>query len=901
MISVPRLALVCVLFAFPLEVAAQNVGATLQGLVTDEQQGILPGVTVTITNLETGVTRTTVSDATAWYRAPALAPGTYEVRAELAGFVRFLRTGLALTIGQEPRIDIVLKLATLEETVTVTGGAPLVNVSSNTLGTTVTRTDLETLPLVDRNFISLANLTPGVTGVGGGNVNTAGQLSRNNSYMIDGVSNDDTLISNTRGGFSIEAVREYVVLVNQFTAEYGVSSGAIVSVVTRSGTNKQEQRAFVLHRDAALDAQNPFAKAQGSGKAPFSQQRYGGVIGGPIVRDKLFYFASYEGLRVRETSVITSSLVPVAEREWPTTTDQHQGFGKVDLQIGGGQSMTFRHRVDDIGQNGTGIGGLNTRDRGSDSRRNNQDVVVTHTAVLSPRRLNEFRFQFGRLNRMNNTDAYSPVGTPQINRPSGNFGKSATNPQGATEKRYQFVDNYSYNLGKHDLKAGTDISIIRGYSFFPRNLEGTFTFATDRPFDAADLATYPTQFTQENRAADVWLPNELVSFFMQDTWRATSTLTLNLGIRYDFERAFRKITDVPDDMNNVRPRLGFAWSPFGDARTAVRGGYGVYVNRSFTNIQLNVVALKDGTETVIRNPGYPDPFTRGTITTTPSLTAVTPNPQSPETQTASLGFEREIRPRLSASADVVYSRGYNLFSFTDINYPLFPGGPRPDPTRGRLHEYGMEGKSWSTALLAGVKYRPARGPIFGVAYTLSKALRDVEDFQTFPQDQLNRAADKGPADNDRRHQLVANFTWMLPAGIQVAGLASARSGLPWTVTTGIDNNVDTQINDRPDLAVPGGDPLDRATYFANFTNRVGNLGRNTNRGPRYFALDLRLSKLFVIQRMRAEVFAEAFNLTNYNNLGLPVGNLRSASFGQPTALATSAAPRRIELGARVDF
>src|SRR6185369_14990032 len=150
---------------------------------------------------------------------------------------------------------------------------------------TVTRKDLDSIPLVTRNFLDLANMTPGVTGVGGGGVNTAGQLNRNNSYLVDGVSNDDTIVSSSRGGFSLEAVREYVVLANQFSAEYGVSSGAIVSVVTRSGTNKNEGRAFYFARNDALDAQDPFSHA------PLLERRGGGFWGGPMIKDHLFYFA----------------------------------------------------------------------------------------------------------------------------------------------------------------------------------------------------------------------------------------------------------------------------------------------------------------------------------------------------------------------------------------------------------------------------------------------------------------------------------------------------------------------------------------------------------------------------------------------------------------------------------
>jgi hypothetical protein len=883
-------------------VFAQNIGAVLQGLITDEQHGVLPGVSLTITNVETGISRVVVSDGGGWYRAPALPPGAYDVTAELSGFVTLRRSGLTLTTGQEPRIDITLQVAAVKETVEVVAASPLVDTTNHTLGTTITRRDLDSIPLVDRNFLSLANMTPGVTGVGGGGVNTAGQLSRNNSYLVDGVSNDDTIVSSSRGGFSLESVREYIVLTNQFSAEYGIASGAIVSVVTRSGTNKNEGRVFFFDRSEKLDAQDPFSHAQGSGKAPFSQQRAGGYWGGPLVKDRLFYFGSYEGLHVQQTSVITSPLVPVDQREWPNPTTEHQGFAKIDRQLASGQSVSVRYRIDRNFQEANGIGGLNSHDRGSDSLTRDQDGVVSHTLVLSNRALNEFRVQASQ--RYNNIDPtpYSPIGTPAIARPSGNFGKATNLPQWRKEARFQFVDNYSMTQSNHDLKFGTDISVIRGRSFFPRTNDGSFTFATDRPFDPADLSTYPTQYTVEHFDPYFDLPNELYSVFAQDNWRTRGGLTLNLGLRYDVETSYRKINGVPDDTNNLQPRLGFVWVPFHDARTVIRGGYGLYVDRSFLNVQLDVAAAQNSQTIVINNPGYPDPFARGTLgTVTPSRTVVAPEPASPQTESVSLGFQRELAPGLSVSADGVYSRGRHLFNNRDLNYPIFPGGPRPDPNVGRIIQFGMEGNSWSEALLAGVQYRPARGPALGLSYTLSKALRDVEDFQYFAQDELNPGADKGPANNDRTHQLVVNFNWTLPAGFQFAGLASARSGLPWNVITGVDSNLDTQINDRPDLAVPGGDPTDRATYSANFTRRVGNLGRNVNRGPTYFSLDARISKHVTLPRVKAELFAEAFNVTNYTNLGTPTANLRSTTFGQPTGLASGAAPRRVELGARLNF
>jgi hypothetical protein len=897
----PSTVVVVVLLA-ARSLCAQSIGATLLGSVTDEQHGVLPGVSVAITNVDTGVARVVVTDATGYYRAPALAPGTYAVTADLTGFVNYKRSGLTLTTGQDVRIDIMLQVASVKETVEVIAAAPLVDVSNNTIGTTVSRKDLDTIPLVDRNFLSLANMTPGVTGVGGGGVNTAGQLSRNNSYLVDGVSNDDTIVSSSRGGFSLEAVREYVVLANQFSAEYGISSGAIVSVVTRSGTNKNEGRAFFFDRSESLDAQDPFSHAQGSGKAPFSQQRFGGFYGGPVLRDRLFYFGSYEGLRARPTSVVSSPLVPVDQREWPNPHDEHQGFMKFDAQLSGQHSVSARYRLDHDQTHGDGISGLNTHDRGSNSLTRDQDGVFTDTLVLANRALNELRVQVSQ--RYNNIDTigYSPDGTPAIARPSGNFGKAVNLPQGRTENRYQFVDNFSITKGEHDLKVGTDISIIRGSSFFPRTRDGSFTFSTDKPFNPNDLSTYPTQYKVEQFNPNIKLPNELYSVFFQDSWRAGGGVTLNLGIRYDLEASYSDILGIPNDHSNLQPRLGFVWAPFKDTKTAIRGGFGVYSDRSFTNVALDVVAAENSQTVIINNPGYPDPYSRGTQSTAlPSKTVIQPKPKTPKTESVSLGLQRELRPGLTLSADGVYSRGYNLFNNIDVNYPAFPGGPRPDPNYGQIIEFAMQGNSWSTALLTNLQYRSQHGPAFGVSYTFSKALRDVEDFQYFWMNGLNPEADKAPANNDRTHQVVVNFSWTLPAGFQLAGLASARSGLPWTVTTGIDNNKDLNTtNDRPYLAVPNGNPLSKSTYDANFVGN-GNLGRNTLRGPNYFALDTRLSKFVTLSKMKLELFAEAFNLTNYANLDIPTGNLRSSTFGQSAKLVNSAAPRRVELGFRVNF
>jgi hypothetical protein len=898
------LAAALVLAAFPAPLRAQATNAVLQGVVTDEQQGVLPGVAVNVLNVDTGLARDVVTDDRGWFRAVALPPGTYQLKATLEGFVPYERAGLVLTIGQEATVDVKLGVAARTESVTVTAAAPLIDVSSSALGTTVTKAQLDNLPLAGRNFSSLANLSPGVTGVGGGGVNAGGQLSRNNSFIIDGTSNDENAIADQRGAFSLEAVREYVVYTNQFAAEYGQASGAIVSVVTRSGTNNVEGRVFWFRRDDAFDAQNPFSHAQGSGKAPFSEQRLGGFLGGPLVKDKWHYFGSYERLRNETTSVITSPLVPADQREYPNKNRDDQYFFKTDYQINAKHTLSGRYRLDDAVNEGLGIGGLNPIERGYDYQAKFQDTVVNLTSVLSARTVNEARVQYGRIRRFYSVDEYADPFGVSISRPSGNFGKANNMPQGWNAVRYQFNDNLTYSVGRHDFKAGVDVQIDRSDVWFLGNKDGTFTFRTDTPFNAADPTTYPFQYTQtigdwyDDRA------NDMYSGFIQDTWRLSPRLTLNLGLRYDTETLFAKADgiDVDQDRNNFSPRLGFVWSPWAGARTVVRGGFGTYYDQGFNNITGNIgISARSRTITIL-NPGYPDPYGQGTVQPQkPSLTVAAPAISTPSTRTYSVGFKHEIRSGLAVSVDGVRTQGYDLFNSLDIN--AAPAGTtiRPNPDYLRINQYQTTGRSWYDALLVAFERRSGRGPLFNLSYTLSKQLRNVEDFGFSPQDALNPAAERALASNNRTHQFVGSVTWALPWDFQIAALVQARSGLPWTVTTGSDNNGDTNVNDRPDLAVPGGNAADKSTYNAAFTGRVGNLGRSTNVGPSFAQVDARLSRFFRFGSYSFEGFVEAFNLANHANLGVPVGTLTSSSFGKATGLATSATPRQVELGVRFNF
>jgi len=902
--TVFRLLTFVISVAWAVPAHAQSASAVVQGVVSDSQGGVLPGVSVVVTNVETGLVRELPTDGSGFFKASALPPGRDSLQAQIEGFVPYSRTGLVLTVGQTATVDVQLGLATLTEAVTVSATAPIVDTSSNALGTTVTKDQLDDLPLAGRDFAGLARLAPGVTSVGSGGIAAGGQLSRNNSVIVDGTTNDEQGVAGTRGSFSLEAVREYVVYTNQFAAEFGQAAGALVSVVTRSGTNTLEGRLFAFRRDDALDAQNPFSKAQGSGQAPFDENRGGGFVGGPIVKNRWHFFGSYEGVRNATTNVITSPLVPVSERESPEDGSRDQYFVRSEYQLPRNSQLGVRYRYDRSAAIGGGIGGLNPRERGYDQKNKYGDGVVTLTSIVSPRTVNEVRVLYGTLSTYWTVDGYADPNGVSISRPSINLGKANNMPQGWDSVRIQFIDTLSHTIGRHDLKAGVDIQLDDQNTYFLGNKDGTFTFRTDAPFDAANPATYPFQYTRT--IGDWYDPrkNELYSAFVQDTWRAHNRLTINAGLRYDTETLFAqgKAINVKQDLDNFAPRAGFVWTAAADGRTVVRGGYGHYYDQGFNNISGNISNSARSTNITVLNPGFPDPFNGGTIQATrPSLTVAAPDLRTPVTRTASLGARRELRSGLALGIDGVRTLGYDLFNAIDINAPLPGTGVRPDARYLRVVQYQTTGRSWSNALLVSFERRTGPGPLFNVSYTLSRQTRTVEDFGFTPADSFNPGAEKALASNNRTHQLVTSVVWALPWGLQASGLVQARSGLPWTVTTGSDNNGDTSVNDRPDLAVPDGDPLSRATYFTAFTGRAGTLGRNTNTGPNFLQVDARLSKFVRVQRYSVEGFVEAFNLLNRANLGLPVGNLASASFGKPTGLASGATPRQVEIGLRFNF
>ncbi len=880
------------LLAVAASAAAQTTTATVMGTVTDAQKAVLPGTTVMARNVDTGVETTAVTDSNGRYRVGALRPGTYDIRAELSGFAPRTKTGLTLFVGQEATVDFDMAMAGVTEAVTVTAESPLVETTKSEVSSVVDRRQIDALPLNGRNFADLTRLTPDV--LSGDRVGGM-QSSLSNTYMIDGVSNDRAWTGGNRSGYSSENIREFRVMTQQYAAEFGQASGGIVNVVTRSGTNNFEHRGFVYHRADSLDARNAFA----TGKAPFDRQQYGGFTGGPLRRDRAFYFGSYEGTRQDETAIVST---PVQKGEYPRPTKQHQAFGKFDLQMTNAHALTVRVNEDRYDSKNSGVGGRSLVEYGSTSFYRNHDFYSSLTSVFGSSRLNELRVQYSR--RPGGSRPNTPSG-PELSFASSNQGKAYSDPQETTEWRVQIVDNFSWHrvgfAGEHDFKAGFDFSRAVLDGFFCNFCDGQFIFPRD-VYNPADPTTFPITYTQRLGSSDFNIPNNIYAAFVQDSWRPRSNLTFNVGVRYDYE----SYAGILKDKKNISPRLAFSFDPRGRGRTVIRGGAGLFQDQITLNqwliIVLNVINAQEFL--VVSNPGYPDPFGGTPRVPGPANTELfDPNMNTPYAAHFTGGVSHEIGAGWAVSADYVFVRGYDQLRRRDLNAPPNGTTRRPNATLGRQLIHESTGDRKHHALLLSTERRFARRWRLQASYTLSSTKSDAEarNSTVLPTDQYNLKADWGPADVDARHNLVLTGQVTLPFDVQLAGILQMRSAYPFNVTSGRDTNNDSRSGDRPDLDPNGPYPTNGVTQFGRFSipvNRPGTLTRNAFRGPDFRTLDLRLSKVIGFGRRRIELIAEGFNVTNRVNYGSYTSSIQSRTFGMPQSAQD---PRQVQLGARFDF
>ena len=529
-----------------------------------------------------------------------------------------------------------------------------------------------------------------------------------------------------------------------------------------------------------------------------------------------------------------------------------------------------------------------TGETGATLKTDNTDYALIHSWVISSDTLNEARFQYS--SQANDITQVNCPGCAFIIRPTLISGKLPNQPQSFTEDRYQFLDSLSFSTGNHFLKAGADYSHVNIDAFVPQGFDGTFIFLTDAPFVSTDPSTYPFIWQGGGGDPNIKISNNIVALFLQDEWRVSPYMTLNVGLRWDYEdQAY-----VKHDWQNFGPRIHFAWDPTKDGKTSVRGGFGIYYDQVFLNVPLLASLYEPGrfTSEIILFPGYPDPLVpppggEGIPLDPgpPSVSIVDPNATTPYKNVGSLGFQRELATNMAASFDLVYARGYHLLNIRDANAahvgcePV-DACPRPDPTVGAALEPQTEGKSEYFALQVGFQRRFSDCLSAQLAYNLSSNKTDTDGSQAFPSDNYDKSADWGPSLNDIRNTLNAAINWTGPWGLLLGASGTFLSGAPYNITLGTDPNADGNVTERP----PG-------------------VGHNSGRGASNWTVNAQLAKVIPIGSTQIQVLVEVFNIFNHINPAGYVGAINSPEFGQPTRTADSfgLGPRSVQVGLRFDF
>jgi Carboxypeptidase regulatory-like domain/TonB dependent receptor len=934
----------------PLFAQSQAANGTIEGVVRDSTGAVLPGVTVTVVNLDTGASRSPLTDGEGIYRAPLLPLGTYRVKAELTGFKAVERTGVSLSAGQAAVINITLEVGGVAEVVSVSGESPVAQPGKVDLGRTISEAEVKNLPLVSRNPYNFALLQPNVTGFendefGVPRINANGTQMRTN-YQLDG----NTNTQKDRAGLRLLptseiVVREVSVVTSGFAPEFGQTTGMVYNAVTPSGSNRLSGAASFRFRRKDFSSR-PFFLPEAAKKPDTYVNNWTGTLGGPIVRDKWHFYAGAEYIdrdlsadRVITVSRATADRLGLSPAAVPESgvmpTRQHTTFliGKTDYQLSPESKLSARYLYFNNDTSFNVAGGLNTLERATDQPDRMHSMSVQLISSLGASRLNELRFQFSQRSQSREASLGAGEGPAVTVSGVANFGApvsgTAADDAGFVFKQriWQVLDNFTLIHGRHSLKAGVDVQRVaddRQNSLFQ-----LYTFATVDAYLAARDGTNPraySTFTQRLGDPDVSYGSTFYGFFVQDEFRVSPALKLVYGLRYDLfdVPSARPFADNPlsqdfkIDKNNLAPRIGISWSLDAEARTVLRASSGIMYQPPFLNfyedgIQSNgdprsfSVSLNS---TSAGAPAFP-----GSLANTPpgfalprqSITGVDPDFSTEYAIVSNVQVERALGSDFSVSLGYVNSLGRNLPELVDTNIvptglALPDGRPvyaaqvsaatRVNPLFDHVNVIQSTGRGTYHALTVALARRMSHGVQLQASYTLADAQDNAPLAAYVVGSGDDRLSDPSSLERDRgKTPFYQKHTFVLSSVLryrhnQLGLIVQANSGLPFNIRANRDLNQDGLQNDRPN-----------------------GIARNQGRLGRVLNVDARYSRFVPLgPRVRAELFAEAKNAFNTENVAavnrvVPVNTLGEllgtlpAEFPDPTGYQQ----RRIQLGAKVTF
>jgi outer membrane receptor protein involved in Fe transport len=921
-------------------VMAQSVTGSVQGSVVDQSEAVLPGVTVAVTNTATAAVRTMVTDALGAFRAELLPVGVYNLTAELPGFVSRKLDGINVTVGSTLTLRIEMRVSGVAESLTVVAASPILETTRSQVSSTVGEAAVANLPVNGRNFINFALLTPGVTtDVRSGDISFAGQRGTLNSLVVDGADDNNTFFGQTIGRtgsgrapyqFSAAAVKEFQVNSNSYSAEYGRAGGAVINVVTKSGTNQTTGEIFEFYRDKSLNANNLINVLNNRDKSPYHYDQFGGYVGGPLQKDRQFVFFNYDGQRNTlpnlvflnppantpsdpDTQAALAKLSPLAS-SWEQGQNQDTFLVKTDHQLSNDYRLTLRYNHQNFtGQNFENGGAQNSLEHTGNSDVRTRTFNGSLTTVIGPSLFNEVRVQWAKDQEPGEANSANPEAIIQQGGQTVlTIGRNSFSPRETTIKRWQVADAVTWARGTHKVKSGLDFQFDDILNYFPGNFFGAYTFTSLASYNQNQAATFVQAFAGPGTTGPTTNPNiKEYSFFTQDEWRIDRDLTVNAGLRYDIQQFAKPDIRNPDvqlaaanidtsflptDTNNWGPRLGVTWAPAGSGYL-VRVGYGLYYGRT-PSIMVGTADSNNGinvqTITFRGNlvPAYPNIYSAlptGAAIPKPTIFNFDRNYQNAKVHQASVGFEYQLMPLTSLVVNYLYVKGTQLPRSTDLNvgdptalttftvagtgqpltYTHLAAGPFTN--FARIISFQSTADSEYNGLTLEVNRRLSNHLMARAAYTLGKVTDTVPDATAVvpgsSTDDAKYASNPKDFETDRT---VGNndqrHRFVFSGMYDTNGLAAGRSGVAAALSRGWDFSAI--------FTASSGQP---------YSARVGNVDLNndgntrndfapgTTRNqyslPSYYSLDLRIAReIPVIRGVKVQPVFEVYNLTNADNI-----------------------------------
>ncbi len=914
-----------------LPALAQTAGGNLAGRVMDDKKAPLPGVTINATQKDTGFNRVTTTAADGGFRIPSLPVGRYTVSAELAGFATVNVQDVEITVATERTLEVTMTTSKVSESITVVDEAPLVQ-TTPAIGTVVDQRELENLPLNGRQFANLATLAPGTqlsvnadpTKPGQQTIALNGGSGRNVNFLIDGGDNTDDTIGGALQNFNLEAVQEFKIQTQQYKAEYGRTTGGVLSVVTKSGTNTLSGSAYGFFRDKSLNSETVAEEQAGIGKEPYRREQYGASLGGPLVKDKLHFFATWEKTDRNTAYVVdTQGALPQIDGQSVAIpfTDE-LGTAKLSYDISPKQYLQVRYGYQKNSDK-YGASALSAPSALGTVTNKYQSILIGHTWQVGSDALNEALFQWTKFDNAITADSNDPT----LFFPSGaTEGQNQNTPQTTRQTKFQYKDDFSWSqtLGgrRHDFKAGLnyiDEPTLEGD--FTVGTTGQYTLATNDPNGPVSGVTIFGGFSGQKT------PVKQYDGYVQDDWFATDRLTVNLGLRYDlwtgydldqrsnpiwqilstqttynesYLRDFQggKGGVLKNDTNNWGPRIGATYDLKGDGRHLLRGGWGIYYDFPYTNatilfpasaVQSNygvVYSVSASPNDIgIRNPDgslfhvgqtLPPNQLHGNGAFAPNEIA-SPTLQAPEATQTSLGYSWEINRSLGVNIEAVDVHYRDLPFRFKFNTTLDANGnPMPDP---RFPTLGSGVRMWygnGQAKYDGVNlgfHARTRSFQFQGFYTYSKTdgnvLAGADEFRL--SDAQHQPDYSGGKRKDASVDPLDPLCSACFGPLNVDARHKLTAAGTWLAPLGFNVSGIFRYRSAEPYTVFLPTDVNGDGFTTDLAPGAGHV--NTGRGESYSQLDLRIGKQFSFSSTASvEVIAEVFNLLNAKNPNV-FGNL----------------------------